>query len=61
MDQKTILSILNFYGDIGVDLIINQFQNEDKTNLINQIESATEKKIDNVFIKEEKKTNRINE
>ena len=44
MDQKTILSILNFYQDIGIDLTINQFKNEDKTNLINQIETATEKK-----------------
>ena len=60
MDQKTILNILNFYGDIGIDIIINQFQNGDKTKLINQIKSATEKKIDHIFIKE-KKTNSINE
>ena len=60
MDQKTILNILNFYGDIGIDIIINQFQNGDKTKLINQIKSANEKKIDNIFIKE-KKTNSINE
>ena len=60
MDQKTIFNILNFYGDIGIDIIINQFQNGDKTKLINQIKSATEKKIDHIFIKE-KKTNSINE
>ena len=60
MDQKTILNILNFYRDIGIDIKINQFQNGDKTKLINQIKSATEKKIDNIFIKE-KKTNSINE
>ena len=44
MDQKTILNILNFYGDIGIDIIINQFQNGDKTKLINQIKSVAEKK-----------------
>ena len=44
MDQKTILNILNFYGDIGIDIIINQFQNGDKTKLINRIKSATKKK-----------------
>ncbi|MDC3172664.1 uracil-DNA glycosylase [Alphaproteobacteria bacterium] len=60
MDQKTILNIFNFYRDIGIDIIINQFQNGDKTKLINQIKSATEKKIDNIFIKE-KKINSINE
>ena len=60
MDQKTIFNILNFYGDIGIDIIINQFQNGDKTKLINQIKSATEKKIDNIFIKE-KKINSIKE
>ena len=51
MDQKTILNILNIYRDIGIDIIINQFQNGDKTKLINQIKSATEKKTDNIFIK----------
>ena len=61
MDQKTTLNILKFYRDIGVDLIINKIQNEDKIKLINQIKSATEKKTDNVFIKGEKKTNSINE
>ena len=60
MDQKTILNILNFYGDIGIDIIINQFQNGDKTKLINQIKSTTEKNIDDIFIKE-KKINSINE
>ena len=60
MDQKTILNILNFYGDIGIDIIINQFQNEENTKLINQIKSATEKKIDNIFVKE-KKINSIND
>ena len=60
MDHKTILNILNFYQDIGIDIIINQFKNGDKTKLINQIKSATEKNIDNLFIKE-KKTNSINE
>ncbi len=54
MDQKTILNILNFYRDIGIDIIINQFQNEDKTKLINQIKSETEKKLDNIFINEKK-------
>ena len=44
MDQKTTLNILKFYRDIGVDLIINKIQNEDKIKLINQIKSATEKK-----------------
>ena len=60
MDQQTIFNILNFYRNIGIDIIINQSQNGDKTKLINQIKSATEKKIDNIFIKE-KKTNSINE
>ena len=60
MDQKTILNILNFYGDIGIDIIINQFQNGNKTKLINQKKGATKKNIDNIFIKE-KKTNSINE
>lgn len=48
MDQKTILNILNFYGDIGIDIIINQFQNGDKTKLINQIKSATKKKTNSI-------------
>ena len=48
MDQKTILNILNFYGDIGIDIIINQFQNGDKTKLINQIKSATETKTNGI-------------
>ena len=60
MDQKNILNILNFYRDIGIDIKINQFQNGDKTKLINQTKGATEKKLDNIFIKE-KKTNSINE
>ncbi len=60
MDQKTILNILNFYRYIGIDIIINQSQNGDKTKLINQIKSVAEKKIDNIFIKE-KKINSIKE
>ena len=48
MDQKTILNILNFYGDIGIDMIINQFQNGDNTKLISQIKSATEKKTNSI-------------
>tara|TARA_A100001015_G_scaffold295773_1_gene375172 strand:+ start:699 stop:1448 length:750 start_codon:yes stop_codon:yes gene_type:complete len=61
MDQKNILSILKFYGDIGIDLKIYKSQNETQTKLINSTKSTTEKKIDNFFTNEEKKENNINE
>ena len=61
MDQKKILNILKFYGDIGIDFKINQFPNEPKIKSTNKIESVTRKKVGGFFIREEKKANNINE
>ncbi len=61
MDQKNIFNILKFYGDIGIDFKINKFQNETKAKLTNKIKNTNEKKLDNIFVDEVKKSNNINE
>ena len=53
IDQEFIFYILKFYEDIGINLDINQFQNETKKDLLANIKHNTKKKIEDCFMGKE--------
>ena len=55
VDQEVILYILKFYKDIGINLNINEFQNETKKELLANIKDNSRKKKENFIINEVKK------
>ncbi len=56
LDQKNILNILKLYKDFGVDIQINQFQNELKQVSCEKVTNNTKKKLDNFYISKKKKS-----
>ena len=56
IDQINIFNILRFYKDFGIDLQINQFQNETKKELFEEIKNNAKKMTGNFYIMNEKKS-----